>query len=80
MYSQEKGTAKRVRESYAAFIESRLHLKVNRDKTEVVYLGKGEVFRLFHLCDEREMQSSSVLEISCQGESETEKADIKKQR
>ena len=37
---RSKRAAERVRESIATFIESRLHLKVNRDKTEVSYVGR----------------------------------------
>lgn len=37
---RSKRAAERVRESIATFIESRLHLKVNREKTEVAYVGK----------------------------------------
>ena len=37
---RSKRAAERVRESIAAFIESRLHLKVNREKTEVAYVGR----------------------------------------
>ena len=37
---RSKRAAARVRESIATFIESRLRLKVNRDKTEVLYVGK----------------------------------------
>ena len=36
---RSKRAAERVRESIATFIESRLHLKVNREKTEVAYVG-----------------------------------------
>ena len=37
---RSKRAAERVRNSISIFIESRLHLKVNRDKTEVSYAGK----------------------------------------
>ena len=37
---RSKRAAARVRESISTFIESRLHLKVNRDKTEVAYVGR----------------------------------------
>ena len=37
---RSKRAAERVRESIATFIESRLHLKVNREKTEVAYVGR----------------------------------------
>ena len=37
---RSKRAAERVRESVSTFIESRLHLKVNRDKTEVAYVGR----------------------------------------
>ena len=37
---RSKRAAERVRESIATFIESRLHLKVNREKTEVSYAGR----------------------------------------
>ena len=37
---RSKRAAMRVRNSISTFIESRLHLKVNRDKTEVSYAGK----------------------------------------
>ena len=37
---RSKRAAERVRESIATFIESRLHLKVNREKTEVSYVGR----------------------------------------
>lgn len=36
---RSKRAAERVRESISTFIELRLHLKVNRDKTEVSYVG-----------------------------------------
>lgn len=39
---RSKRAAERVRESIATFIESRLHLKVNRDKTEVSYVGRAK--------------------------------------
>ena len=37
---RSKRAAERVRESISTFIESRLHLKVNREKTEVSYAGR----------------------------------------
>ena len=37
---RSKRAAARVRESISTFIESRLHLKVNRDKTGVAYVGR----------------------------------------
>ena len=37
---RSKRAAERVRENISTFIESRLHLKVNREKTEVSYVGK----------------------------------------
>ena len=37
---RSKRAAERVRESISTFIESRLHLKVNREKTEVAYVGR----------------------------------------
>lgn len=37
---RSKRAAERVRDSIATFIESRLHLKVNREKTEVSYVGR----------------------------------------
>ena len=37
---RSKRAAGRVRENISTFIESRLHLKVNREKTEVSYVGK----------------------------------------
>lgn len=37
---RSKRAAERVRESITIFIESRLHLRVNRDKTEVAYAGR----------------------------------------
>ena len=37
---RSKRAAWRVRESISTFIESKLHLKVNREKTEVSYVGK----------------------------------------
>ena len=39
---RSKRAAERVRESIATFIESRLHLTVNRDKTEVSYVGRAK--------------------------------------
>ena len=39
---RSKRAAERVRESIATFIESRLHLKVNREKTEVSYVGRAK--------------------------------------
>ena len=36
---RSKRAAERVRETISTFIESRLHLKVNREKTEVAYVG-----------------------------------------
>jgi len=37
---RSKRAAERVRDSITIFIESRLHLRVNRDKTEVAYVGR----------------------------------------
>lgn len=37
---RSKRAAERVRDSITIFIESRLHLRVNRDKTEVTYVGR----------------------------------------
>ena len=56
MLVRSKRAAKRVRESIATFIESQLHLKVNRDKTEVAYVGRVKPLRtlgavLFHILE-----------------------------
>ena len=59
---RSRRAAKRVRESIATFIESRLHLKVNRDSG---IRGQGEIFMLLLLCDEREVPSSPAPEIDC---------------
>ena len=40
VFCRSKHAAERVRDSIATFIESRLHVKVNRDKTEVAYVGR----------------------------------------
>ena len=37
---RSKRAGERVRDTIATFIESRLHLKVNREKTEVAYVGR----------------------------------------
>ena len=53
IFCKSKRAALRVRESITRFMEGKLHLKVNREKTTVVVCARSEISRALLLCNER---------------------------
>ena len=73
IFCKSKRAAWRVKASITRFIEERLFLKVNREKTVVSYVRGGESPRLLLLCKQRQMPAYSTPQN--QDESQAQRAD-----
>lgn len=78
IFCKSKRAAKRVKESVTRFIEGKLHLKVNRDKTVVSYV-QGVKYLGYSLCNERQMPTHGTPKSQIQDESQTQGVDFPKQ-
>ena len=78
IFCKSKRAAKRVKASVPRFIEGKLHLKVNRDKTVVSCEG-CEIPWLLLLCNERQMPTYGASKSQSQDESQTQGVDFPKQ-
>ena len=91
IFCRSKRAAERVRESITNFIEGRLHLKVNKEKTVVsyvrgvkylgysFYINKGKCPRLLILHQQGQVPSDGTSQDQSQDASPLERADVPQQ-